>query len=305
MPTRRHANLPRGYYYRQPPLKSFISPTIKYFLFATNVLFWLGGLLLIAIGVWALLVKEVEQAKRITSAWDVLFDGAILITALGTVVVFFATVGCVGALRENTCFLKTFWIALVFVMLALLGVAATGLVMNSVVLDKAKDSIFSEKWIQSYFEDADLKDLTDFMQQTFSCCGMSEDGYKDWRLNPYFACNKTNKDVRRCSVPHSCCLHSNKNTLENFMCGAAALSKSTEAVTTQIHTDGCIDAVAAYVRGYVIVISGVCLALFVIPMLQIWLAVLLATQIEDQKRRWLMSHRPTVNRVPANRYQRY
>lgn len=124
--------------------------------------------------------------------------------------------------------------------LALLGIGTAGLVMNTVVLEKAKHSIFSNKWIQSYYEDADLKDLTDFMQQTvtklifsspnkmfqFSCCGMTEDGYRDWTLNPYFTCNKTNKDVRRCAVPHSCCLKSNKNDLENFMCGAGALSKS-------------------------------------------------------------------------------
>ena len=39
------------------------------------------------------------------------------------------------------------------------------------------------------------------------CCGMTDNGYKDWNTNIYFHCNKSSPSSEKCGVPPSCCIH--------------------------------------------------------------------------------------------------
>ena len=51
-----------------------------------------------------------------------------------------------------------------------------------------------------------LQNLIDFVQQEFSCCGLSNSGFLDWGKNEYFNC--TSPSVEKCGVPYSCCINS-------------------------------------------------------------------------------------------------
>ena len=70
----------------------------------------------------------------------------------------------------------------------------------------------SDKVIDRYREDADLKDMIDYAQINFQCCGLGPNGYKDWSSNEYFNCTPTNLSAEKCAVPYSCCR--NASTLD-------------------------------------------------------------------------------------------
>lgn len=72
-----------------------------------------------------------------------------------------------------------------------------------------KDKL-SKDPIMKYREDTNLQNLIDVMQINFKCCGISDQGYKDWNRNIYFNCNESNPSPERCAVPFSCC-RNNKN----------------------------------------------------------------------------------------------
>jgi len=72
------------------------------------------GLVLVGVGCWAFSEKnrltegvDVDSLQsRYSDVFNVVFDLTVLIIVLGVVIFALSFVGCVGALRENTCFLK-------------------------------------------------------------------------------------------------------------------------------------------------------------------------------------------------------
>ena len=77
--------------------------------------------------------------------------------------------------------------------------------------------------------------MVDLVQQDFECCGLSTEGYKDWRKNEYFNCSS--KAVERCGVPYSCCHKPQDEALINFMCGFEVHEFSTVLlIVMYVHT---------------------------------------------------------------------
>jgi tetraspanin-33 len=76
-------------------------------------LFQLVGGALVAIGTWAFLEKnKFEYANEDEGGsnfdlYDIAFDLSIITIIIGGIVFIVSFLGCIGALRENLCFLKT------------------------------------------------------------------------------------------------------------------------------------------------------------------------------------------------------
>lgn len=268
-------------------VESFISPTVKYSLFLTNALFWIAGIGLVLIGSWAFATKELEGSKRVTSAWSYVFDVALIFIVIGAVAFFIASAGCTGTLRENVCLLKTFWISLSLIDFALLCIGLVGLLMWNEFVSAAKQKL-SIQMIKNYNDDSDLADLMNFVQEEFECCGLSDKGYEDWSENAYYNCSDHNVDPRRCGVPHSCCRHWKdlEKSKQNYYCGYN-LGKESD-ITSRIYANGCIEAVVSSIRRNVLLFSLSAFAIALIPMISIYLAKLLISQIELQKARWMI-----------------
>ncbi|KAH0617216.1 hypothetical protein JD844_029057 [Phrynosoma platyrhinos] len=108
--------------------------------------------------------------------------------------------------------------------------------------------------------------------QTFSCCGGIS--YKDWSQNMYFNCTAHNPSRERCSVPYSCCLQAEDQSVINTMCGQGMQALNFLEASEFIYTNGCIDKLVNWIHSNLFLLGGVALGL-AIPQV-------LVNQIRDQ-----------------------
>ncbi|NWZ92161.1 TSN15 protein, partial [Nesospiza acunhae] len=140
------------------------------------------GLLLLAVGAYA----EAERQRHRTLE-GVFLAPAVLLLLLGSCVFLVSLVGMVGSLRDNRALLRT-----VSGELGRAGAASMNEVFHSNI----------QEGIRHYYDDLDFKNILDFVQEKFSCCGGDE--FRDWEVNQYHRCNGSG--ALACGVPHSCCV---------------------------------------------------------------------------------------------------
>lgn len=279
-PSARRRRVPDGF--------TYISSCVKYTMFLFNFLFWMCGLILIAVGVYATLDKyssgEVLNLKNI---YDVMFNLGFLLIILGGVVCIVSFAGCIGSLRENLFLLKFYSFCLLIFFLAEMTLMALAFIYPH-KLTEFLETELSEKLIASYRDDLDFQNLIDLVQQDFECCGISSKGYKDWSKNEYFNCTteKLNPSVERCGVPYSCC-HSTPDELVNFMCGYQVQELvDIDEVMRKINTEGCIPAIQSMIERNLYPVGGVAIGIALSQLFVIWLSRTLEGQIESQKSLW-------------------
>ncbi|XP_070545167.1 tetraspanin-5-like isoform X2 [Ptychodera flava] len=240
---------------------------LKYTFFIFNVLFWLIGSFVVAIGVWAhtfstqgtIDLSQLEEGS-LTSVIVFLFANyPLLIILVGGVMFCLATAGCIGALRENTCLLKTFSGVLVLIFLIKI---ALGLFLF-ITLQYHKDSFYRNvngiinTAIKQYRDDINLQELVDGLQQELKCCG--GDGFNDWENNIYFNCSmKAVRAVEACGVPFSCCQPDPAETVVNVQCGYGIREAGKEGDRSlTIYTRGCVEAFEVFLAENYYIIGGV------------------------------------------------
>ncbi|XP_056004493.1 tetraspanin-33-like isoform X2 [Ostrea edulis] len=226
-------------FHEQIPVKiqNFV---LKYILFAFNFLSWLGGLGAVGVGTWRL----TDDEKVITDAVDFVLDPFIILCIIGAITFIIAFLGCVGAIREHSLMLKSFYICLSIVLVIELACAI--LVIVCYTEPAARDFLrltpetLLKRAIVQYMEDRSIRNLMDTIQRQFNCCGISttDEGYKDWRLNMYYNCTEENQSIFRCAVPESCCIYYPGERM-NAMCGFGKTDKKLKEVQTWIYTRGC------------------------------------------------------------------
>lgn len=207
---------------------------IKYLLFALNVLFWIVGLVMILIGVYAKTQKSLGEIGN-TLPWYM--DPANLFIIIGSIVFFLAFVGCIGSLRENVCLLRTFEYTIDVLLLLEVAIAVYVYVDREKVKKNVEDVL--KDTISNYRDDPDLQSIMDWVQMEMQCCGVA--GPEDWEGNIYFNCtNDLNKSGEKCSVPHSCC--KDYKTELNAQCAYGIRKPAVSDVERSqvIYTDGCL-----------------------------------------------------------------
>ncbi|KAH7935823.1 tetraspanin-33 [Rhipicephalus sanguineus] len=243
-----------------------------------NMLVMLLGLL----GFWSSLYALVTDSSAPPGAPSrnfvvVLFQRPEIPAFLISSVVFAtASVGFLGALRENVTLL-TIYVHLLTV-LAILQALASVLVfyMPSAARSYVAQSV-SRDMIAAYRDDANLQSFVDWMQLEYRCCGVTTEGFRDWNLNPYFACNKSNDSRERCDVPPSCCRRNETSDaavrLPNVMCAKSVLQVSDQVAWTRIYTRSCSDALFARMQDHVMPASMIMLGLCLTTLLLASLAI--------------------------------
>jgi len=265
---------------------TFVSPVLKYLLFFFNFMFWLAGLALLAVGLWAHLEREQFSVGDFKSMFDFLSDVSIFFMITGCLIFLIGFCGCLGALRENTCLIKFYYYTIVIIFFAQVGGAIYIFLKSSEFKDKFVSTLKKEL-VPLYTERSDKKTIVDWIQEQFRCCGMAEEGYKDWNNNMYYNCTPENKSPLACAVPHSCCIKQDTivRDVPNILCGAGAL-QSKRGSTRNINTLGCVTAVLLEVEANMPLVGGIVLGLALPQILGIVFSRTLDTQIADQLARW-------------------
>ncbi|XP_064587024.1 tetraspanin-15-like [Zonotrichia leucophrys gambelii] len=213
------------------------APSIKFALSAYATLFSLLGLLLLALGAYA----EAER-QRLRTLDGIFLAPAVLLLALGSLVSLVSLLGLVGALRDNRALLRTFfWVLLLIFLTELL------LILVQIVFESKMNEVFHsniQEGIRHYYDDLDFKNILDFVQEKFSCCGGDE--FRDWEVNQYHRCNGSG--ALACGVPHSCCVRGAPGAVVNTLCGYRALDKERLELLGTIHVRGCIHALGLWLK---------------------------------------------------------
>ncbi|CAG5124877.1 unnamed protein product [Candidula unifasciata] len=262
----------------------------KYSLFFENFLLWFAGTFVTALGAYILVVKQ----KKVYDVLDFLLDPACILCLGGSVATVVCFIGLCGALRENTCFLKTYYLILCLALLAQLTAAILMIVCYYV--PDWKHAIFpSDTFNQAivrYRDDPDFQQLIDSLQTELGCCGVSDSdvGFLDWNNNVYFNCSIDSESPEKCSVPYSCCRRIPGEKM-NYRCGTDTLQNDggvepNLANTYKIYTTGCFRAVGEWINDHVLVVGGVMLGILLPQIVVLFLTKNLILMIYLQKSKW-------------------
>uniref|UniRef100_A0A674IDZ8 Tetraspanin-15 n=1 Tax=Terrapene triunguis TaxID=2587831 RepID=A0A674IDZ8_9SAUR len=186
------------------------------------------GLVILCIGIYA----EVERQKHRTLE-GIFLAPAVVLLLLGITMFAVSFIGMVGSLRDNRTLLKTVR-ALYPSCSTLSGPGPEPHFFHSNI----------QEGIRHYYDDLDFKNILDFVQEKFSCCGGDE--YKDWNVNQYHSCNGSGPLA--CRVPYTCCIKKVPGEVINTLCGYKTLEKERLQLVDVIHVRGCIHAVGLWFK---------------------------------------------------------
>lgn len=169
---------------------------LKYLLFLFNVLFWLAGGAVLAVGVWTL----VEKSDYISLLNSNLYSAsAYILIVAGVIVIMTGIIGCCATLKEIKSLLIVYLILLlcIFLLEIIAGVMAY---INYQELDEELRQNLKVTMQQKYQqpEEESVTQAVDKLQQEFKCCGSNSSS--DWSDSIWIQ-DPQNKRL----VPDSCC----------------------------------------------------------------------------------------------------
>uniref|UniRef100_A0A8C9Q3E6 Tetraspanin-10 n=1 Tax=Spermophilus dauricus TaxID=99837 RepID=A0A8C9Q3E6_SPEDA len=248
---------------------------LKYLTFVSNFLFSLLALLALAVGLWGLAVKG-----SLGGSWgDIVPPDPVLVLVLGALAVSTVSLlGCLGALCENSCFLRCFCGAVLFflVLQALAGVLVAAL--WGPLQDSLEHTLHVA--ITHYQDSPDLRFLLDQVQLGLRCCGVAS--YQDWQQNLSFNCDSPG--TQACSLPASCCIRPwEDGALVNTQCGLGALRLDEDAAGQVVHLEGCGPALLLWLHRNIQALGGCAIAIVVVQGAELLLATWLLKALAAHK----------------------
>lgn len=248
-----------------------ISYTIlKFILFVYSCIWWLIGGCILAIGIYA----EVER-QRYKTLEGIFLAPAIILIVLGIVMFIVSLIGVLASLRDNLLLLKVFMYTLAVCLILELFGGILALVFRNQTLELLNKNI--RRGIVNYYDDLDFKNIMDFVQRKFKCCGGQE--FQDWEVNMYHNCSAPGPLA--CGVPYTCCIQTKPNEVANTMCGYKVLELSRLELVDIIHIRGCTDAFLIWLMDNYKTMAGLLLGILLPQFFGVIISWLYITRVED------------------------
>jgi len=180
---------------------------------------------------------------------DGIFTLPICVLIAGLLILLLGFLGCCGAMKENSCMLKTYAaiVLVLFIAEVVLGI------LIFVYQDKAEQYLKDgmNKPFNNYMQnDTTLTEALDVAQHDFECCGIN--GFADWKNFTY------GKETG--NVAMGCCRK------ETEGCNVDMAGKTEEEAKKTIFTEGCYNAVVNDLKGVTI---GLGVAVIVLALVQL------------------------------------
>ncbi|XP_015283912.1 PREDICTED: tetraspanin-15 [Gekko japonicus] len=242
---------------------------LKFSLITYSTVFWLLGGFVLAVGIYA----EVERQKYKTLE-SAFLAPAIILILLGIIMFLVSFVGVLASLRDNLCLLQAFMYILGICLLIELIGGVIALLFRNQTIDFLNENI--GKGIENYYDDLDFKNIMDYVQKQFKCCGGKE--YTDWAQNQYHDCAAPGPLA--CGVPYTCCV-TNKTAVVNTMCGYKTINEERLSVQHIIYVRGCTNAVLIWFMDNYAIMAGILLGVLFPQFLGVLLTLLYITRVED------------------------
>ncbi|KAM6038586.1 CD63 antigen isoform 1-T2 [Theristicus caerulescens] len=205
---------------------------VKFLVFIFNFIFWVCGVALIAIGIYAQVALNKALAVSNASA----STSPVAILVLGIIIFFISFFGCCGAWKESYCMVTTFAVLLSIIFLVEIAAAITGYVFKDKVRSVLEDGLWDA--MHKYEEDKPLREAVDELQREFNCCGANN--YTDWATIEPFKLNDT--------VPRSCC---RVNTT----------SCNVHPSPATVYEKGCLQSIEAWMKKNILIVAAVALGI--------------------------------------------
>ncbi|KAM9391595.1 uncharacterized protein KZ484_003116 [Pholidichthys leucotaenia] len=247
----------------------------KYFLFLSNFIFTVLGLVVLGLGMWGLVTKESFALENIGSIGT---DPMLILVTLGVLLTTLCLWGCIGAIRENCCLLKLFSTTV----LVLIAVQVLAAILTYSLQDQIGGYMRSGMLaaMAHYQDDLDLRFITDEIQSNLQCCGA--DNYRDWEINIYYNCSSPG--VLACGVPATCCVDPLENgTVWNSQCGVGAQLLDEFTAQSVIFLGGCLGAISRWIELHENMMLTVVIIIFGVQILALFFSTRLLETIKWHK----------------------
>ncbi|XP_071585701.1 CD63 antigen isoform X2 [Heliangelus exortis] len=201
---------------------------VKFLVFIFNFIFWVCGVALVAIGIYA----QVALNKTLAFSSSSAASSPVAIMVLGVIIFFISFFGCCGAWKESYCMVTMFAILLGIVFLVEIAAAITGFVFKDKVHSLLEEGL--QNALERYGQDQPLTKAMDDLQREFTCCGVKN--YTDWDTVEQFKVNNT--------LPRSCCRGNSS-------------SCSPRLGPNIVYEEGCLQSTEAWLRSNILIVAAI------------------------------------------------
>jgi len=243
---------------------------VRYLFFAFNLIFWILGIVVFAIGIYSRV--ENDSWKDLLDT-DTLFAAANLLIAAGVIVAIIGFFGCCGALKKTQWMLGVY--CAMVILIFILEVAAGGYAyQNREKVESQLTKGLTEAVETNYgvTDNTGAKGFTiavDWFQENVKCCGVNASS--DWAGAKWYT---NNNYTTQKNVPDSCCKTQTKG------CGLN-LPSYTDA---KIYTAGCVPAGKTFAKDNLYLVGGVGVGIAIVELLAIVFGICLICSFKNEEK---------------------
>uniref|UniRef100_H3BZK3 Tetraspanin n=1 Tax=Tetraodon nigroviridis TaxID=99883 RepID=H3BZK3_TETNG len=143
---------------------------VKYLLFVFNFIFWLSGLLVLAVGLWLRFDPGTVELLTGDGAPETFFVAVYILLGAGGLMMIVGFFGCFGAVRESQCLLASFFACLLIIFGAEIVAGVFGFLNKEQIVEDV------QSFYRNSFTDAPTSNGTAIVyiyHKTLNCCGGS------------------------------------------------------------------------------------------------------------------------------------
>ncbi|XP_029909441.1 CD9 molecule a isoform X2 [Myripristis murdjan] len=144
---------------------------VKYLMFAFNLVFWLAGTAVLAIGLWLRFDSKTKGLFEGADSPYVFYTGVYILIGAGALMMVVGFLGCCGAIQESPCMLGLFFFFLLIIFAVEVAAGIWGFSNQSKIV-----SDITTFYMETYNEykstgDERLRETLRVIQTGLNCCG--------------------------------------------------------------------------------------------------------------------------------------